>query len=94
MERKFSELKVPELKALAKERGLKRYSKLRKAELIALLTAQATPPAPVTRTRPPSPPPTLSPPKPDRLLEERQPTARQIKRRRNKANKLHLFSMD
>ena len=37
MERKFYELKVPELKALAKERGLKRYSKLRKAELIALL---------------------------------------------------------
>ena len=32
-------MKVPELKALAKERGLRRYSKLRKAELIALLTA-------------------------------------------------------
>ena len=92
MERKFSELKVPELKALAKERGLKRYSKLRKAELIALL--QTPPPAPRTRppklTRPPPPPPS----KPDRprqpeLLEERSLTARQIKRRRNKANKLN-----
>ena len=31
-------MKVPELKALAKERGLRSYSKLRKAELIALLT--------------------------------------------------------
>ena len=36
MERKFSELKVPELNSLARERGLKRYSKLRKAELTAL----------------------------------------------------------
>ena len=43
-------IKVPELKALAKERGLKRYSKLRKSELIALLTAQATPPPPSPRT--------------------------------------------
>ena len=89
-------MKVPELKALAKERGLKRYSKLRKAELIALLTAQAMPPPPAPRTRPPKPtrpppppPPQPSPPKPDRLLEERQPTTRQIKRRRNKANKLN-----
>ena len=82
-------MKVPEIKALAKERGLKRYSKLRKAELIALLTAPRTrPPKP---TRPPPPPPS----KPDRtkqpeLLEERQSLiARQIKRRRNKANKLN-----
>ena len=91
-------MRVSELKALAKERGLRRYSQLRKAELIALLTAQATPtpPAPaVPRTRPPRPnrppppPPTLPPSKPDRLLEERPLTARQIKRRRNKANKLN-----
>ena len=86
MERKFSELKVPQLKAIAKREGHKGYSKLRKAELIALLTATRTrPPKP---TRPPPPPPLT--PKPDRLLEEeRQPTARQIKRRRNKANKLN-----
>ena len=98
MGRKFSELKVPELKALVKERGLRRYSKLRKAELIALL--QTPPPAPRTRppkpTRPPTPPPSV-PDRPDRprqleLLEERQSnplTAGQIERRRNKAYKLN-----
>ena len=84
MERKFSELKVPELKALAKERGLRGYSKLRKAELIALLQTPPLPPAPCTRppkpTRRPPPPPS----KPDRprqleLLEKKQSTARQIK---------------
>ena len=39
-------MKVPELKALAKERGLRRYSKLRKAELIALIQEGNPPPAP------------------------------------------------
>ena len=34
-------LQVPELRAIAKERSLKGYSKLRKAELIELLTAGA-----------------------------------------------------
>ena len=74
-------MKVPELKALAKERGLKTYSKLRKAELIALLTAQATPPPPAPRTRPPKPTRPPPPPPPNRQeLEEKQSTARQIKR--------------
>ena len=82
-------MKVPELKALAKERELKRYSKLRKAELIALLTA------PRTRPPPPPPPPPSKPDRPDRptqrkLLEERPLTTRQIKRRRNKINKSPL----
>ena len=88
-------MRVPELKALAKERGLKRYSKLRKAELIALL--QTPPPAP--RTRPPRPnrsppPPPSAPDKANRprqpeLLEEKLLTTRQIKRRKNKINKLN-----
>ena len=88
-------MKVLELKALAKERGLRRHSKLRKAELIALL--QTLSPAPVVpRSRPPRPnrPPPPPPSKPDRprqpeLLEERPLTTRQIKRRRNKVNKLN-----
>ena len=68
-------MRVPELKALAKERGLRRYSKLRKAELIALLTAQATPPPPAPRTRPPRPnrPPPPPPSVPDRSDSPRQP---------------------
>ena len=55
-------MKVPELKALAKERGLKRYSKLRKAELIALLTVPVVPRTrPPRPNRPPPPPPSVSP---------------------------------
>ena len=97
-------MKVPELKALAKERGLRRYSKLKKAELIALIQEGNPPPAPRTRppkpTRPPPPPRPSTPPPPSirfrprqlELLEERQSnplTVRQIKRRRNKINKLN-----
>ena len=54
---------VPELKSLARDRGLRNYSRIRKAELVALL--QNNPPpgqsrgsaAPTPRTRPPPPPP-------------------------------------
>ena len=62
-------MRVAELKAFARERGLRGYSRLRKAELIALL--QNNPPAP--RTRPPRP--TRPPPpqsvrfRPDRLRQ-------------------------
>ena len=73
-------MRVPDLKALAKERGLRRYSKLRKAELIALLIAQATPPLPAPRTRPPKPTRPPPPPPPNsQEQEENQSTARQIK---------------
>ena len=53
-------MRMPELKALARDRGLRNYSRIRKAELVALLQNNP-PPAPQTRlprpTRPPPPPP-------------------------------------
>ena len=37
MENNYEALRMPELKALARERGLRGYSRLRKADLIAFL---------------------------------------------------------
>ena len=51
-------MRMPELKALAREKGLRGYSKLRKVELIAFLREnehQAQ-----RRQRPPPPPPQMS----------------------------------
>ena len=45
-------MRMPELKSLARDRGLRNYSRMRKAELVALL--QNNPP-PAPRTRPPRP---------------------------------------
>ena len=55
-------MRVPELKSLARDRGLRHYSQMRKTELVALL--QSNPPpgqscasrAPTPHTRPPPPP--------------------------------------
>ena len=55
-------MRMPELKSLARDRGLRNYSRMRKAELVALL--QNNPPpgqsrastAPAPHTRPPPPP--------------------------------------
>ena len=60
----YKNIRMPELKSLARDRGLRNYSQMRKAELVALL--QNNPPpgqsrasaAPTPRTRPPLPPPT------------------------------------
>ena len=53
-------MRMPELKSLTRERRLRNYSRIRKAELVALLQNNP-PPAPRTRpprpTRPPPPPP-------------------------------------
>ena len=53
-------MRVPELKSLARDRGLKNYSRMRKAELVALLQNNGTPEDPrasTPRTMPPPPPP-------------------------------------
>ena len=55
----YENMRVVDLKVLVREHGLRGYSRLRKAELIAML--QNNPPVPLTRpprpTRPPPPPP-------------------------------------
>ena len=53
-------MRVLELKSLARERGLRNYSRMRKAELVDLLWNNGIPEgprAPTSRTRPPPPPP-------------------------------------
>ena len=53
-------MRMPELKSLARDRGLRNYSRMRKAQLVALLQNSGTPEgprAPAPCTRPPSPPP-------------------------------------
>ena len=59
----YENVRMPELKSLARDHELRNYSQMRKAELVALL--QNNPPpgqsrasaAPTLRTRPPPPPP-------------------------------------
>ena len=56
-------MRMPELKSLARDRGLRNYYRMRKAELVALLQNNGTPEGPRTpalRTRPPTPPPWMS----------------------------------
>ena len=56
----YENMRMPELKSLARGRRLRNYSRMRKAELVALLQNNPSP-APRTRqprpTRPPPPPP-------------------------------------
>ena len=94
-------MRVPELKALVRERRLRGYSRLRKAELIELLQdnepqapRRQRPPYP---NRPPPPPPQMSTwePQKEPQTEVRQPkleeaplTKRQLKCRGNKDSKL------
>ena len=76
MENNYETLRMPELKALARERRLRGYSRLRKAELIAFLQDE---------DRRQEEPPTR-----ELELEVPQPlTKRQLKRRRNKNSKLN-----
>ena len=86
-------MRVAELKALMRERGLRGYSRLRKAELIALLhPAPPTRPAGPREQRPPRPSGDPPPPPPSvrfrpdrpgqpellRQLDERQPSSQEM----------------
>ena len=53
-------MRVTELKALARDRGLRNYSRMRKAEFVALLQNNP-PPTPCTRPPHPNRPPPLLP---------------------------------
>ena len=64
----YENMKVMEVKALVRDCGLRNYSRMRKAELVALL--QNNPP-PAPRTRPPRP--TRSSPPPPHMSPSRAP---------------------
>ena len=72
-------MKVVDLKVLAKESGLRGYSKLKKAELITFLQ-KPTRTRPPKQTRPPPPPPSVGPKQPEllRQLCGRQPSSQEI----------------
>ena len=74
-------MRVTELKALARDCGLRNYSRMRKAELVALLRNNP-PPAPRTRpprpTRPPPPPSQMSTWEPIDDRRQRQPTQQEM----------------
>ena len=56
----YENMRMPELKSLTRDRGLRNYSRMRKAELVALLQNNGTPEDPgaaAPHTRPPLPPP-------------------------------------
>ena len=80
MENNYETLRMPELKALARERKFKGYSRLRKAELIAFLQDEDR-----RQEEPPTREPELEVPQP--LTQSL--TKRQLKRRRNKNSKLN-----
>ena len=56
----YENMRVAELKSLARDRGVRNYYRMRKAELVALLQNNGNPEdtrAPTPLTRPPPPPP-------------------------------------
>ena len=85
MENNYKTLRMPELKALARERKLRGYSRLRKAELIAFLQDEDR-----RQEEPLTQQPELEVPQPLAVALSGNPlTKRQLKRRRNKNSKLN-----
>ena len=69
-------MRVAELKSLARDRGLRNYCRMRKAELVALLRNNGIPEgprAPTPRTRPPPPPPPPPPTQTWEPIDDRRP---------------------
>ena len=79
----YENMRMPELKSLARDRGLRNYSRMRNAELVALL--QNNPPpgqshasaAPTPHTRPP-PPPQMSTWEPIDDRKPRKPSSQEM----------------
>ena len=85
MENNYETLRMPELKALARERKLRGYSRLRKAELIAFLQDEDR-----QQEEPPTRKPELEVLQPLAVTLSGSPlTKRQLKHRRNKNSKLN-----
>ena len=67
---------MPELKSLARDRGLRNYSQMRKAELVTLLQNSGTPAdpgAPAPHIMPPPPPPPPPPTQTWEPIDDRRP---------------------
>ena len=86
MENNYETLRMPELKALARERKLRGYSRLRKAELTAFLQDEDGREAPALPAHRRQEEPIQQQPE---LEVPQSLTKRQLKRRRNKNSKLN-----
>ena len=83
----YENMRVVDLRAFAKERGLRGYSGLNKAELIAFLREPRTSPTPIPpRTRPPPPPPSVRfrPDRPRQLSSQEMDIFEQWEMRKNR----------
>ena len=66
-------MRMLELKSPARERGLRNYSRMRKAELVALLQNNGIPEGPRAPTPPTRPPPLPSPTQTWEPIDDRRP---------------------
>ena len=96
METNYDTLRMPDLRALAREHGLRGYSRLRKAELIAffwdnlgLITALRPPTKPIPALRPPlkSIPAARRPSKPIPAPKSRSPRSVKLQPKRTRPQK-------